>query len=147
MDATSYIARKDAPYDAFARVGKDELHLVDVKQISGLEAIGAHDLVVIPVGKALVDAKLIILTDAASAGAATVKMSLGTFDATAAIALADLTAGSVIDLMSGATATCKGYAKAAAFNVKMTVAVADLTAFKFLLVTKTIDMDEVLTNG
>jgi len=146
MDATSYIARLNASYK-FQRIGDDDLYPIDVTAVTGLNVVGTHNLITIPVGKVVRSAKVIIQTAAASAGAGTVKFSYGATDLTAALALANLGAGIVIDLPLGAAGTVAAYAAAAAFNINMTIGTADLTAFKFYLLLDVVDMNEVINNG
>jgi|GEM_PF-5949816 len=145
MDATSYISRQNAPYQ-LQKIGNDDLYIVDVTAVNGLTAIGTHNLVAIPKGKTLKRAQAIILTAAASAGAATAKFAIGANAVTGDIALANLVAGNVIDILPGATGI-PAYAAAAAIDLNLVIGTAAMTAFKFALLVETVDMSEVLNNG
>ncbi len=89
---------------------------------------------------------MIIETDGASGGAATVQFKANSVNLTSATAIADMTAKTVIPLVPPASGTDL-YAKDAALTIDMVVATAALTALKYVIVPTFLDIDACLTSG
>ena len=148
-DITGVVEATKAPYE-FEQLHRDEVVSIDVLDADfvGIETVAAHKLVAVPEGKALVGAKVVVLEDITSGGAATVKFTIGGKDVSAAIAKAKLIQGAVIALPLDATGDNLSYAfDATAVTVNMTVGTAALTAGKFLLYLSYVDVAGVVENG
>ena len=149
-DLTNVLKETKGPFE-FQTLQRDRVVTVGVLDaaLAGIEAIGAHNLIEVPTGLALVGAKIVILEDITSAGSATAKFTVGGKDVTAAIAKAKLVQGAVINLDLDATGDNKAYAfdEETAVTVDMTVAVAALTGGKFLVYPTYVDIKGVVENG
>ena len=147
MDATAYETEKKGA-GLQHNMTEQRAHLIDTAKtdLLGTRAVGTHNLITIPKGKMLAGGKMVILTAATSAGAATVQIKVGSVALTAATAKADLTANKVIPLVVPA-AGGDVYAAAADLTIDMVVAVAALTAFKILIFPEFIDIKSTMTRG
>ena len=161
---TSLIRLEKVPYSNFAKIGEDKCYDIDVTQISGSTAVGTHNIIDIPVGSALLEAKLVVKESADSAGdGAAVQFKIGSETLSAAIPQADLVAGKVIKLdgnqYTGETdgtsellsadvdAGVSGYCPSVADTLDMVVSGEALTALRFALVVTFWDMDKALGNA
>ena len=139
-DLTNIIgAEKQIPYALYG-FGEPETYKVDVIE-DGITAVDTYALVTLPKGRAFVGGKVVVCEDATSAGSATLKFTVGSFDVTSAIALANLKLGTVIDLNAGNAGACKS--ASADTQVKITVGGAAFTGLKFALVLETVDISTV----
>ncbi len=154
MAATSILAilaALKAPF-TFQKMGRDAVYDIDVTDpdLSGIETVETHNLVEVPVGQALIGAKLIVLESFTSAGAATVQFSCNSHNLGGALPKADLAKGDVVDLpVNDAEDTAGGalYAHTTALSIDMTVGTAALTAGRFLLIPEFVDVSACTTNG
>ena len=128
-----------------------QTYVIDVTDpdFAGIEAIGTHELITVPEGMAVVLGHCFIEDSFTSGGAATVQLLAGTEALTGALALADIAEGKTFEFLQGkgATDTQSLYFKSAADTIDMTVAVADLTAGKIVMIVGFVDVNAVLTNG
>ena len=148
-DVTGVVKETKGPFE-FETLQRDRVVSIGILDaaLAGIEATGAHNLFAVPEGLALVGAKVVVLEDIVSAGAATVKFTIGGKDVTAAIAKAKLVQGAVINLDLDATGDNLAYAfDDTAVTVDMTVGAADLTGGKFLVYPTYVDIKGVLENG
>lgn len=148
-DVTAVIKETKGPFE-FETLHRDRVVEVGVLDaaLSGIETVATHNIFAVPTGLALVSAKLVVVEDITSAGAATVKIAIGGKDVTAAIAKAKLVQGAVINLDLDATGDNMSYAfDATAVTIDMTVGTAALTGGKFILYPTYVDIKGVLENG
>lgn len=128
---------------------KQTSFVIDCAEHSGLLTTATHNLVKLNKGDMLTQIRIVVLTAAASSGSATVQFKAlfnNTSEAinSSAIGKANLAAGDVYDLpVSG----IKGYDRDYPPVIQMVVAGADLTAFKFLLITEAIPVQSFIDKG
>lgn len=167
LNATVIDTKIKAPFN-FTTLIEAAVHVFDVTvaALVALKTVATHNLIEIPAGKALVGCRVLIQTAFTSDGSATVQFKIGSEVLTAAIPVASLVEGAVINLnfntWSGAgtvaTSTCAltsaapsggtvSYIKTTADTLDMAVAVAALTAGKFILIPEFIDASAILNRG
>lgn len=147
MNATVYDTEKKGA-GLQHNLKEQRAHLIATAKadLLGTRAVGTHNLIKIPKGKMLVGGKMVVLTAATSAGAATIQIKVGTVALTSAIAKADVTANKVIPLVVPA-AGGDVYAADADMTIDLVVAVAALTALKVLIIPEFIDINSTMTRG
>lgn len=140
-DITNNIGvEKQVPYALYG-FGEPTIYKFDATE-SGATGTDTYVLVNIPKGKAFVGGKVVIIGDATSAGNATLKFTIGSYDLTSsAIALANLKNGTTIDLNAGSTGACKSATDETQF--KITVGGAAFTSLKFILSLELVDITTV----
>lgn len=165
-DLTSTIQKEKVPYVSYKQVAEDRVYNIDVTDaaLSGLAAVGTHNIVTIPVGYALLEAFVIVKQDADSAAdGAAVQFKIGDDTLSAAIAQADLAEGEVIKLdgnkyggVTDGTDTLEsadvdggmaGYCPDAADTIDMVVSGEALTALEFAIIVKLVDLDTALSDA
>lgn len=166
-NATLVETKVKAPFN-FTTLIEMAVHVFDVTvaALVGLKTVATHNLITIPVGKALVGATVIVQEACTSDGSATVQFKIGSETLTAAIPVASLGVGAVIKLefntysgtgtvadtaatitaidVSGGTTS---YIAATADTLDMAVGTAALTAGKFVLIPEFIDVSAILNRG
>lgn len=118
----------------------------------GVYGAAAQTLVSIPVGKALVGGGIVFITDMDSGtDSATMTFTCNSVALTGAISIgAGSAAGAYVAFPMnavGATAGLSFYAKTAAITVIMTVGAEALTAGRFILMLKLLDVTAITDNG
>lgn len=146
MDATDVLVRSKVGYVSqnikeglFFNVG------VADSGMTGIKAVGTHNLVDLLKGKALVGGRIIFLESMTSTGLAAMRIQVNGADVTATLELASMAAGEVVDfnLTSGKSV----YAVAADMTLDMVVEVAALTAGRFVIQLDVIDIVAATTRG
>jgi len=141
-DITEKVAPAKAQY-ALHGFGDPVVYRLNFAQLEALAA-GDYTVVNIPVGKVPLGGYLVVTKDAASAGAATVAVKIGTVTVVSALAKTVLTAGKVIPVGPLVAGTVGGALSGdTATPVVITVSTADLTDFECLLVLTTADIAAV----
>lgn len=129
---------------------RSEAHLIDGTENAGILAADTHSLFKIPKGTMLTGLKICALENTASSGSATLqfKAKIGSAAAEAinssAIGKADLQKGDVVCIPVD---KIKTYDADTETVVQLTVATADLTALKLLVVAEYIPVTEFMTAG
>lgn len=118
--------------------GESTTYEVNVAE-AGINAAESYLIAEIPKGKVFVGGTVIVCGDATSSGSATAKFTIGTFDVTSAIGVANLKRGTVIALNAGNTGSCKSTVTQPT-EVKLTVGTAPFTALKFIINLETVDV-------
>ena len=147
MDATTILAKSKPGY-VFQNTKEGQIFNVGVNDagMTGIKAIGTHELITVPKGKALVGGSIIMLDTPTSAGStATIKIQIDGEDLTPATVVTSLAKGEVIsfDLDAGVGA----YAEAADVTIDVVVAVQVLTAGRFILQLDLVDVLGATTRG
>lgn len=147
MNATVYETEKKAA-GLQHNLKEQRAHLIDTgkTELLDLRTVGTHNIIKIPKGKMLTGGHMVILTAAASAGAATAQLKVGAVALTSAIAKADLTANKVIPLVVPA-AGGDVYAVDADKTIDLVVGTAALTALKVLVFPEFMDINTTMTRG
>lgn len=147
MDVTKIIAKSKPGY-VFQNVKEGQIYNIGVDDagLSGIKAIGTHELVTIPKGKALVGGNIIVLTGVKSAtDAATIKIQINGEDITTAATVDQFPVGAVVSL--DLTGIVSAYAASADITVDLVVAVEALTAGRFIAELDVMDIDSMTTRG
>lgn len=146
MDATTILQKAKAGY-VFQNIKEARVFNIGFADagLAGIKAIGTHDMVDLSKGEAVVGGRLIMLEPVTSAGAATMKIQVDAEDLTSALAIADMVAGEVVDF--DLTAGKGSYAAAADVTVDMVIAVAAITAGRFIMQLDVIDVNSLITRG
>lgn len=128
---------------------KQQSYVVDFATISGIAAIGTHDIIKLDKGDALVGVRVFAIEGVASSGAATLQLKLA-FNGTAAninssaVALAGLAKGFVQNFpVTGIKSFDNDYEGV----IQMVVGTAAYTGGKLLLVVDTIPAEAFVTCG
>lgn len=121
--------------------GDTNTYEVDVVD-SGINATDTYAIVEIPKGKVFIGGTVMVCGDIASTGSATVKFTVGNFDVTSAIGIANLKRGTAIALNAGNAGSCKSNVTEVT-QVKLTVGSAPLTAGRFIVNLNTIDVTKL----
>lgn len=147
MNATVYETEKKAA-GLQHNLKEQRAHLIDTgkTELLDLRTVGTHNIIKIPKGKMLTGGHMVILTAAASAGAATAQLKVGAVALTSAIAKADLTANKVVPLVVPA-AGGDVYAADADKTIDLVVGTAALTALKVLVFPEFMDINTTMTRG
>lgn len=132
--------------------GLVETRIYDISPVvDGVYTQAAHTIASIPKGYMLVGGRILYLTEFTSAGdAATCVYACNGTDLTGTITEAGELANTSIEFpLNATTATAGGvfYAKSAAITVTMTVATADITAGRFLLMLELVNAAALTDNG
>lgn len=138
-DITEKVAPAKAQY-ALHGFGDPVAYRLNLANLDALAA-GDYTVVNIPVGKVPLAGYLVVTKDAASTGAATVAVKIGSTSVVSAIAKTVLTAGKVIPVGPLVAGTVGGALSGdTATPVILTVGTADLTDFECVLVLFTADI-------
>ena len=148
---SALVSPAKAPYQ-FQSVYETVVYDIDVttSAYTGIESVETHNLVPIPVGKALVGGYAVVYTAVTSDGSATVQFTVGSETLTGALPKADLAKGDVIRLSVGDkedTAGAGTYAHTTADTLDWIVGTAALTAGRVILYLDFVDVSDATTNG
>ena len=142
------VLEKSKPGYAFQTIVEQRVYNVGVgdEGMSGAKAVGTHNLADIAVGEAVVGGRVIFLEDVTSTGAATIKFQSNSEDLTAALAIAGMAAGEVVefDLVSAGLGI---YADTTAITLDMVVGTEVLSAGRFLIILDVVDVLAATTRG
>ena len=141
VDVTNNIAEEKQIAYSLHSFGDETTYAIDVVD-SGVSAVDTYTVVEIPEGRVFIGGTAVVVGDVASSGSATVKLTVGSFDVTSAVGVANLKRGTVIALNAGNAGSCKSNV-AEVTPVKVTIASAPLTAGKIVLNIKTIDVTKL----
>jgi hypothetical protein len=128
---------------------RQRAYTVDFATLSGIAAVGTHDIIKLPKGEALQALRVVAIESAASGGAATLQFKIA-FNGTAAnvnstaVAVAGLAKGMVQNMpVTGIKAVDSEYEGV----LQMVVGSAAYTGGKFLLIVETLPAEAFVTNG
>lgn len=147
MDVTKIIERAKPGY-VFQNMKEGRIYKFGVNDsgLSGIKAIGVHEIANVEKGNAVVGGALLITSDLKTAtDAGTVKVQVNGHDVTVEATVDNFTAGTVVQFTMDAP--LEVYADAADITVDLVVGTEALTAGAVILEVDTVNVDGILNRG